>query len=289
MDILFTVHLVNALLMITIPVIVAIFLTRKFAMGWGLWWVGAAVFLLSQFGHVPFNSLMTFLLNRTGLVNLPPTGALLFNAIFLGLSAGLWEELFRYGMYRWWVREARSWRKGVLLGAGHGGAEAIALGCVALYAFIQMVALRSADLSRLVPASQLAQAVQQVRAYWSASWYGSLLGALERVFALTAQVALSVMVLQVFARHQAFWLWIAIFFHALMDASALLAEHYFGVYWTEGLIGLLALVSLAVIFALRSPAADRVGQTNQPVQPPVTAIPEASQETPEQLEQSRFQ
>lgn len=288
MDISFLAHLSNGLLMIAMPVGLAIFLTRKFHLGWDLWWVGAAVFILSQVGHIPFNYLMTILLNRTGLVALTPTGRLYFNAIFLGLSAGLWEESFRYGMYRWWARDARSWQKGLLAGAGHGGAEAIALGLVVLYTFIQMTALRHADLTVLFTASKLSQAVQQVTAYWSGSWYGSLLGALERFFAIPVQLSLSVMVLQVLTRKRSIWIWLAVFFHALTDASALLASHYFGVYWTEALIGLFAMVSVGIIFALRQPEPLPAREVVMPVSP-APLSPQPLKETREQLEDTRYQ
>lgn len=287
MDTSFLAHLANGLLMIAMPVGVAIFLTRKFHLGWDLWWIGAAVFILSQVGHIPFNYLMTILLNRTGLVNLSPTEALFFNAIFLGLSAGLWEESFRYGMYRWWARDARSWRKGLLAGAGHGGAEAIALGLLALYSFIQLTALRNADLTKVFPASQLHQAVLQVTSYWSAPWYQAFLGILERLFAMTAQIALSVLVLQAFLRRQAAWIWLAVFFHALTDASALIAAHYFGVYWTEALVGLFAIASAGIIFAFR----DSGSPTNSDSSSPVSAVPFSPmplQETRDRLEDTRY-
>ena len=61
---------------------------------------------------------MTWLLSKTALVNLSVQGALIFNAIFLGLSAGFFEELFRYGMFRWWLKDAHTWRKGILAGVG---------------------------------------------------------------------------------------------------------------------------------------------------------------------------
>ena len=76
--------------------------------------VGAATFILSQVGHIPFNALMTLLLSKTALVNFSVQGVLVFSAIFLGLSVGFFEELFRYGMFRWWLGCVRTWRKGIL-------------------------------------------------------------------------------------------------------------------------------------------------------------------------------
>src|SRR5512135_992985 len=155
MDLHFFTHLLNAILMIAMPIGLAIYLTRRFKLGWRLWWIGAAVFVLSQAAHIPFNGLVNPIFNKAAVLALPVNTQKWLQAIFLGLSAGLFEELFRYGMFRWWAKDARSWRKGVLTGAGHGGVEAIIFGALALYAFIRLAALRDVDLSKVLPASQL--------------------------------------------------------------------------------------------------------------------------------------
>jgi len=46
MDILFLAHLLNGLLMIAMPVGLAIFLTTRWKLGWRLWLIGAATFIL---------------------------------------------------------------------------------------------------------------------------------------------------------------------------------------------------------------------------------------------------
>ncbi len=248
-------HFLNGFLMMAMPIGLAIFLTRKFNLGWRLWWIGAATFILSQAGHIPFNWAATVLLNRTPLVDWPHGAQLAFNAIFLGLSAGLWEELSRYGMYRWWARDARSWRKGLLAGAGHGGAEAIILGALALFAFIQLAILHNADaaqLSQVVSVDKIELAQAQIAAYWSAPWHMSILGAVERLFAIPFHLALSLLVLQVFVRRQSRWVWLAVASHALVDG---LAVYLLGIglsaYALEGVVGLAALLAVVIIFALR--------------------------------------
>jgi uncharacterized membrane protein YhfC len=287
MDTLFFAHLFNGLLMILLPVTLGFYLTRRWKLGWHLWWMGGLTFILSQVGHIPFNALMTILLNRTGLVNLSPNGSLIFNAVFLGLSAGLFEELARYIMLRKWLKDARSWRKGILFGAGHGGVEAIILGCLVLYTFVQLVALRSADLSTVIPPGQLALVQKQVADYWSAEWYMSILGAVERLFTLILQISFALLVLQTFTRRQGFWVWLAVFYHALVDAAVVLAVPALGALWTEALLGGFALLSLAIIFALRQP---------EPVEDIIPAVqvvevvysPPPLEDTPENLDQSRF-
>src|SRR5512135_1201493 len=159
MDILFFAHLLNAVLMIGMPLGLAIYLTRTWKLGWRLWLIGAATFLLSQAGHIPFLSLATKVLNSPAMLNIfqrmSPAGLIIFNGVFVGLAAGLFEELFRYGMFRWWAKDARSWQTGILTGAGHGGIEAIIVGGIALYTFLQMAGQRNIDLSAVIPAAQL--------------------------------------------------------------------------------------------------------------------------------------
>ena len=287
MDTLFLAHLLNGLLMIVMPVGLAIYLTSHWKMGGRIWWIGAATFVLSQVGHIPFNWAAGKILNQTGMIRWNPTSQLIFNAIFLGLSAGIFEEGARYLAMRWWAKKTRSWRKGIMFGAGHGGAEAIILGLLALYAFLQLAALRNADLTKLFPASQLTLATQQVQAYWSSPWYTAMLGALERLFTIPCQIAMAVMVMQVFTRRNIGWLFAAIGYHALLDGVAVIGQKYMPPVSLEGVIGIFAVISVAIIFLLRQPEPTEV---LPPVAPAlVVQVPEPVLETAENLEDTRYQ
>ena len=274
--------------MTAMPIVLAIYLTRRWKLGWGLWFIGAATFILSQIGHIPFNAAVGAILNKTSMVDWPKSSQIIFNAVFAGLSAGLFEELFRYGMFRWWAKDARSWKKGILAGAGHGGAEAIILGVLVFYGFLQLTAYRNIDLSTVIPADQLEVAKAQIAAYWSATWYASLLGAVERFFTIPVQIALSVIVLQTFTRKQWFWVWLAVLYHAFIDASTVYLLQPLGMYWTEALIGGYAVLSVVMIFSLRQP------DPNAPEHPPVSQSPatlniKPVEETPDNLDNSKYQ
>jgi len=231
-----------------------VFLTRKFNLGWRLYWIGAALFILAQILHIPFNFLLTYLF-RNNILPVPPENyQLLFNAVLLGLSAGLFEELIRYAGLRWWAKDARSWAKGLLFGSGWGGIEAIIFYVVVLSLnYIIFTALRSQDLSNQLSPEQLAPLQEGMNLFWSVSWYDSLLGAVERIFVLPIQISLTILVLQVFTRGQSRWLWIAIAWHTLLDAVVIISISNWGVYVTEGFVGLFALISIGIIFALRQP------------------------------------
>jgi len=289
MDAIFFCHLLNSLLMLAIPVVLAIMLTRKWKLSWRFWFVGAATFILSQVGHIPFNALMTMLLGKTALSNLSASGAAIFNAVFLGLSAGLFEELFRYGMFRWCLKDARSWRKAVLAGAGHGGGEAIILGGLTLFAFLQMAVLRNMDLASQFTGDTLVTVQQQVAAYWSLPWYDSILGAVERLFTVVIQISFAVIVAQAFLRRQSFWVWLAVGYHALVDAASVWLVGKVSVYWVEGLVGVFALISLVIIFALRKPE-PQPASISEPLPAPVE-VPAVGEVDPtlDQIENSKYQ
>jgi uncharacterized membrane protein YhfC len=231
---------------------------------------------------------------ETGILPSPPAGwELPVQALFLGLSAGLWEEWARYATYRWWAKTARSWSEGLMLGAGHGGIEAILLGVLVLITFINMAVTRSLDLSKLVPPEQLLLAQQQVQAYWSANWYDTLLGALERATALIFHMAASLLVLQAFVRRQVGWVWLAVAWHALINALIIIAGQAWGVYTTFAIMGAFALVNLGIIILLRpqEPEASLVSPSPQePVPAPDAEAINAPdiEETPENLDETRY-
>jgi uncharacterized membrane protein YhfC len=287
---LYLTYSLNFLLMMALPVLLGICLTRRFRLGWGLWAIGAATFVLSQVVHIPLNLGLTALFTNGLLPPPPDSWKPFFNPIVLGLTAGLCEETARYLVYRFWIRGASTWREGVLFGAGHGGIEAIIFGGVAAWTTIQLFAFRDVDLTTLsLTPEQMTLAQQQVEAFWSAPWYATLLGAVERVFALSFHMAMAVVVLQAIKRRNLLWLGLAVAAHTLLNAVTLYAIPLVGPYWTEVIVGGFSLVSLALLFALR-PAQDEA------VSVPVTMLPSTStaparlspREASEQLANSRF-
>jgi uncharacterized membrane protein YhfC len=285
----FLAHFLNSLLMVLLPIGLGIYLTRKLSLGWRLWWIGAATFILSQVGHIPFNYGVTALFQHGFLPKPPTSWALIFNSVVLGLSAGLWEEIARYAAYRWWAKDARWWGKGLLLGAGHGGVESIILSGIVLVTFINMVAVRYLDLSKLVPPEQLLASQQQISAYWNTPWYMSMIGALERCWAIIFHLAASLLVLQVFIRRQAGWLWLAVGWHAFLDAIAVYTTRLWPPFLVEAMIGLLALVSLWIIFSLRQPKPAVPEQiTSSSTVESIKPLPNL-EETTDNLERTRYE
>lgn len=287
MNILTVTYFINGFLMVAMPVGLTIYLTRKFKQGWRLFWIGAATFVFSQALHISFNALVSPVMNQFGFIALPLALQNLIMSVFLGLSAGIFEELSRYIMYRWWAKNARSWGSGLLAGAGHGGIEAIILGLLALYGYIQMLIARGVDISSLVTPDRVEVANAQIQAYWSAPWYSTLLGALERMFAIPIQLTCSILVLQAFTRRRFWWVGLAILFHALTDGIVVFAsQNGFSVMVIEGIVGIFALVGIIIIFTLRQPEL-AAGAVSIPVIPQEFK-PTSLEESKENLDETRY-
>jgi uncharacterized membrane protein YhfC len=293
MDLVTITNFLNWFLMIALPILLGIFLTIKFQLGWRIWLIGASTFIFSQVLHLPFNKYILNPLLENIQQTLPEVTATFIIAISLGLSAGIFEELSRFGMYRWWLKNDRTWKKAILAGAGHGGIESIILGILVMLTFINLMAYRNVDLSYLnLAPEKLSIARQQIQMYWSLPWYDGLLGALERTLTMPFHIAASVLVLQVFTRNPArlkyIWLGIAILYHAILDASIVFIASQSGVYAAEAFLAVTVVLDIIIIFILRQP------ETSKPttliiVHEPTGFIPTQIEETSDNLEQTRYQ
>ena len=177
-------------------------------------------------------------------------------ALFLGLSAGSFEGVARYLSFRFWAKEARSWGTGLMVGAGHGGIEAILLGVLGLINFTILLGLREGHFQGIlasVPPDQLYLVDEQISALFGIPASMALLGAVERVFALLLHLSASLLVMQTFVHGQWRWLAAGILWHAAIDGVLVYVLLGWGAITAEFVLGGLSLISLGIIFALRQP------------------------------------
>jgi uncharacterized membrane protein YhfC len=277
---------INYALMILIPIVVAIFIRRRTGAPWRLFFIGAVTFIASQVLHIPFNAVVL----RSGLLSTDTTvwSSLIIYAAFLGLSAGVFEETARYLTYRFWARDARSWSRGLMLGAGHGGSEAILVGALAAVNFVALLAaVNNETAMNALPADQRSLVTSALAQIMDAPAGTLLLGAVERVFALTAHLAMSLLVLQVFLRRNIAWLFASIGFHTLLNMVAVIAASRLNPFATEGIIGLFALLALVIIFRLRTPEPEPAPEP-EALPPPADAAALDLRPTDDTLDRSRY-
>ncbi|MGB8214570.1 MAG: YhfC family glutamic-type intramembrane protease [Anaerolineales bacterium] len=247
----------DVLLLFAIPIAFGIFLARRFNLEGKWWWIGGIVYVVSQVIIQPLenNLINPYLNNLSNSGALPAMEVLIFGGLILGLSVGVCEELLRYGMLRWWAKDARSFESGLLLGTGAGGAASIILASLVFYNFINMSMIRNRDLTTLIPADQLQVIQSQITAFWSAPWYYALHEAVGQVFMIAIEICLAVMVMQTFTRKQWYWVLLAAGFHTLVEGARVITLNLSNETMTNAVLGVFAIFSVMIILALRPKAA----------------------------------
>jgi uncharacterized membrane protein YhfC len=245
---------ITAAFVILYPIVLAIIAHRRLKVSWRYFAYGALIFFLFQvITRVP---LVLWLQGRLA-PQLQASVTLRVAWLFaLALTAGLVEEIGRYVGYRWLMRrEEKTWSKAVMYGIGHGGLESILLiGGQLLLAIFNIVVLLIVG-PKLVPASQHIQVLQQFAAINAQPVWLPLLGAWERLWAVPFHIAMSVVVLQVFARRNILWLWLAVLLHTILDFVAATLPQWLGSgtrtsLIVEGWVLLCGLISLWIIWRL---------------------------------------
>ena len=244
-------RVLNFSLMFAMPIGLAIYLVRRYNTHWSTFGIGVMTFILSQVGHIPFNFLVLNPVVDRWEPDFKVLIELVVYALLYGFSAGLFEEVTRYLGYRFWIKRERNWESALMYGAGHGGIESILLGGIVLYGFIQALALRNVDLVTVIDPEQLETTRAQLTAYWAAPWHLAILGAVERFATILFHLSASVLVLQSFTRKNILWLVLAVFWHAFLDAMAVIASQTWNPYVTEAIILVMGLLSLGIIVKLR--------------------------------------
>lgn len=212
---------IEIIIMLGLPIALWVYLTKKHNIEWGLLLAGAIAFISSQIVHIPLNYALGFYTPYRGvsLLSLPAI------AFIAGLTAGLCEEMARFIVFKFWKKNARSWIEGISYGAGHGGVESFILGLVVFGSFIFMLLVKTVGAEGLgIPQSAAEQLNVQAKNFWSMPWYIPILGGLERVFAITIQIALSLMVLLSIVRRNILWLFGAILAHTVVDGVSVLLK-----------------------------------------------------------------
>lgn len=279
-------RILNAGLMVGIPVAAALLIYKRGKSGFRPVWIGAVVFVLSQVGHIPFNQfLMIPGLRALGVDVAAQAGISLWVlGAAAGLSAGVFEEVARYLALKFWLKKDTHTLLPLKYGIGHGGIEAVLFGLLAAVALVQVLVLGGDGLEELLPADQVELARSQIEAFWAVPWYNSLLGAVERVSAMAFHIGASVLVYKSVRTKNFLYLIIAVLGHTALDAFAVIAVKQMDFLVLEGILLVFAAGWLYWAWKIRE---------IDPEEGPGLSIPEqvrisASQATAEQIEESRY-
>jgi ABC-2 type transport system permease protein len=235
--------IISAFAIVLMPIVLASVLRRWQPVPWFYFIVGVLTFTGAQIVHILLNELLI----RIGVLpsEMPEGSALIGSALLLGLTAGLTEELGRAVGFRL-VPKARRYADGLMMGLGHGGLEAMLVGVI-MAAGIS--SLWNLDSIGLLPQGATAvdyATVQQQLELINQTPLAALAPLVERLIAITAQVSLTIMVLSAFTKRQWLFVLVAIFYHALLDAAAILGTQWFDSPWSVEALLVVLLMPVAV-------------------------------------------
>ncbi len=245
----FIVLLLNAILGIAIPVLLAWWAVKKHKAKLSTILIGASTFIV-------FALVLESLVHR--IVLLGPHGAAiqgntLYFALYGGLMAGLFEETGRLLSMRYLMKgEFSDIKPAVAYGIGHGGMEMIAVFALSMVSLLVIAILANTGMADTLlaktPAAAQEQLTAQIDQLKTASAGTFLYGLWERISALILHVSLSILV-WVAVRRGGKWFWIfpaAILLHAFVDFLAVLLSKSVSMPALEAIVMAMALCSAGI-------------------------------------------
>lgn len=241
---------ISLLLVFLFPIGLIIFMYKKYRISFKALLVGAAVFIVFQF------------LTRIPLLGIlagqpwyrPLADNLFFSAVIIGgLTAGLFEEVGRYLGFRFALKKELSWENGIAYGIGHGGIEAVGLvGLSYINNIVVSIMINNGIFdSTIVPQVGEDAAWQIKNALITTPPVDFLLGGVERIFAVVAHIAFSLVVLYAVMHRKPAYLLYAILLHAALNAPAvILMAQGFGAWAAE--LYLFVFAVAAFVFIVKS-------------------------------------
>ena len=229
-------------LLVGIPVAAVLLLKRKWGFPLSIAFAGAVTFVGSQVLHVPANGLLASAFDMQA-------QPLIVQAVILGLSAGIFEEVARYIVYRFSQKDVRNWQEATFFGLGHGAVEAILIGVIVALTLANMVVIANAEDPAALGLPEGAMA--QVQEFWSMPLYTPALAVFERIMAMILHISLATMVALCFSKHTIWPLFAAIGWHAFADAVAVTVAQTWGNVASEGALAAIALLSVGILWLTR--------------------------------------
>ncbi len=239
---------VVVLLEIIVPLALGYWFVKKFGLSWRVFALGALFFVVVQVVHAPL-----VILTQTPLylAVLPfgTTAAIAVLAVYLGLMAGLFEEVGRYLVYRYLFGRQKiplPRENGLLFGTGWGGVESMIVALVVLSGMVSYIVLTGDGGAIPLPDDPAVQA--EIEAVRALTPLDILPGLAERMMTITLHIAWSLMVLAAIVYGQKALLALAILWHAVVDAAAVYLVQTQGIWVTEAMVFVFAVLALAYIF-----------------------------------------
>lgn len=253
--------IVTLVIQFLFPVALGLWFARRYGVGGRVFLYGALVFFVAQI-VIRTPLLQALAPSIAPWVQSTPGHMTLYFA-GLALTAGLFESVGRWAGYRWLFPQGHIpylWETAVAYGIGHGAAESIILvGVNSALSLVQAVTISGMTpeaLQAAVPQESLDAVLAARTQYLAMTGIAPIWGGVERILTMAFHVALALVVLRVFTRHQLRWLWVAVGIHALVDFVVPGMVNLWGlpVWLSEAALAVVAALCVAFVVRTRNSA-----------------------------------
>ena len=241
---------VSLVLSILIPVGLLIFFKVKKKAKVKSFFIGAAIFIV--FAMIVESLMHRIILNTP--VGMKITENMWLYGLYGGFMAALFEEFGRFTAFKWILnKEHDNDGNALMYGAGHGGCEAIlVLGISMLNNLILSLTINAGatkatvDSLRILPAEQAVPALESMVMLGEASSFIFLLGLMERIFAMTSHIAMSVPVWFAVKNKKPALFFISFGMHFLLDFGTVEVAQYLSDYAVEAIVGVISIIMVVI-------------------------------------------
>ncbi len=237
---------ISGIISVALPVILYLYWRKKYKLKVIPALVGAAAFIVFAMILEQLMHAVVLRPSADGTVALINKHPALF-VLYVIFAAGVFEETARFISFKILRKKYRNFGTALSYGIGHGGIESvIVLGVMSISNIAFSIMINSGATEMLASAGVNAQTLA---ALVETSPYMFLVGALERVFAITIHISLSVLVWFAATRKGKLWLYpAAIILHAIANLAAALMKVGVikSILFVEILVGIIAL-SIALL------------------------------------------
>jgi uncharacterized membrane protein YhfC len=213
---------------ILVPLLLAVFISRKYKVSWAIFFLGMLMFIASMI-RIPLNNYVSGIIQG----KFTSFNAILVTVAFASLTAGIFEETVR-ALGIGYIIKKKNFSKGLMYGVGHGGGGEAML-------FVGLSLAVNYIIFKFFPDTLPKLALNQ---YLTMQWYIPLIGAMERIFAIAIQISLSVLVMYAFMHKKYYLIAAAVAYHAAVDFIAVYLNHFFGIIAAEAAVFIFALGSV---------------------------------------------
>jgi uncharacterized membrane protein YhfC len=231
------------------PLTILIYTHRRYGVSWKVVLAGSMAFIISQ-PMLRINILNG--LNNSIWFSINVMQDYIIYSLFLGITAGIFEETARFICFKFFLKNKCQWHSGIAFGAAHGGIEAMIFAFPAcINNLIYSLSINSGKFESMLTKSGISSNVisQMKVSLISAKSYLFIIPGLERVFAITLHIAMSLMVLYAVKYKKSIYFLYAILFHALVDSPLGVFRHFgVNVMFSELYVSIMALISIIIIF-----------------------------------------